>query len=85
MTKVETLEANTTRTGSFERGSSLMGYVTYMKENVKALNNSYKSMIQMVNECLEDIRVAVDVIRTDYKCHCKGKPYRESDGKSSPN
>lgn len=85
MARVETLEANATRLGSFKRGNNLMSSTNPIEEHVTALDSSQKAIIQTVNELLEDTRTVVDVIKTEItNVSARVNITNKSGGKPSP-
>ncbi|KAA0067455.1 senescence-specific cysteine protease sag39 [Cucumis melo var. makuwa] len=63
LVRVDTLEANVGRTGNYEYGDSLSGFVAYMEERVKELDSSQKELLEMINGMSEDFRATFDVVR----------------------
>ncbi|KAA0046992.1 uncharacterized protein E5676_scaffold68G001120 [Cucumis melo var. makuwa] len=65
LARVDTLEANTNvgRTVNYERGDSSSDFAAHMEERVSELDSSQKTLLEMINDMLEDFRVTLDVVR----------------------
>ncbi|TYK08452.1 uncharacterized protein E5676_scaffold654G00680 [Cucumis melo var. makuwa] len=67
LTRVDILETNISvgRTVNYERGDSLSGFAAHMEERVNELDNSQKTLLEMINGMSEDFRVTLDVVRNE--------------------
>ncbi|KAA0038932.1 uncharacterized protein E5676_scaffold227G00730 [Cucumis melo var. makuwa] len=65
LARVDTLEVNVGKTGNYERGDSSSGPVVYIEERVNELDNSQKTLLEMINSMLEDFLVTLDVVRNE--------------------
>ncbi|KAA0055407.1 uncharacterized protein E5676_scaffold1428G00300 [Cucumis melo var. makuwa] len=61
LARVDTLEGTVGRTGSHERGDSSTGSVAHIEERVQELDNSQKTLLEMINDMSEDFRATLDV------------------------
>ncbi|KAA0035434.1 senescence-specific cysteine protease sag39 [Cucumis melo var. makuwa] len=65
LARVDTLEGNIGRIVNYEYRDSSSGFVTHMEERVNELDSSQKTLLEMINDMLEDFRATVDVVRNE--------------------
>ncbi|KAA0053838.1 uncharacterized protein E6C27_scaffold135G002280 [Cucumis melo var. makuwa] len=65
LARVDTLEANAGRTVNYEYGDSSSGFVAHMEGRVNELDNSQKTLLEMINGMSEDFRATLDVVRSE--------------------
>ncbi|KAA0057471.1 uncharacterized protein E5676_scaffold216G001550 [Cucumis melo var. makuwa] len=63
LARVDTLEGNVGRTVKYEYGDSSSSFVAHMEECVNELDNSQKTLLEMINDMSEDFRATLDVVR----------------------
>ena len=63
---IDTLESRILRTGNvtYERGGNSLGSTAHMEERVIELDNSQKTMLEMISGMSEDFRT-LDVVRNE--------------------
>ncbi|KAA0038414.1 uncharacterized protein E6C27_scaffold270G003130 [Cucumis melo var. makuwa] len=67
LARVDTLKANMNviRTVYYEHGDSSSGFAAHMEERVSELDNSQKTLLEMINGMSEDFRATLDVVRNE--------------------
>ncbi|TYK03044.1 uncharacterized protein E5676_scaffold46G001390 [Cucumis melo var. makuwa] len=67
LARVDALEENTNarRTINYERGESSSGFAAHMEERVSELDNTQKTLLEMINGMSEDFKVTLDVVRNE--------------------
>ncbi|TYK27640.1 senescence-specific cysteine protease sag39 [Cucumis melo var. makuwa] len=57
--------ANVGRTGNYEYGDSSSGFIAHMEGRVNEVDNSQKTLLEMINGMSEDFRATFDVVRNE--------------------
>ncbi|KAA0050738.1 uncharacterized protein E5676_scaffold726G00120 [Cucumis melo var. makuwa] len=73
--RVDTLEVNVGRIVNYEYGDSSSGFVAHMEECVNELDNSQKTLSEMINDMSEDFRAILDVVRNENTDVLEPKPF----------
>ncbi|TYK23878.1 uncharacterized protein E5676_scaffold419G00550 [Cucumis melo var. makuwa] len=65
LTRIDTLETKFVRTGNYERGNSSTGSIADIEEHVGELDSSQKTIMEIINDMLEDFLAALNVVRNE--------------------
>ncbi|KAA0036720.1 reverse transcriptase [Cucumis melo var. makuwa] len=63
LARVDTLEVNVGRTGNYEYEDSSLGFFAHMEGRINELDNSQKTLLEMIHDMSEDFRATLDVFR----------------------
>ncbi|KAA0054437.1 uncharacterized protein E6C27_scaffold24G001940 [Cucumis melo var. makuwa] len=65
LARVDTLKASVGRTSNYEYGDNSSSFVAHMEERVNELDSSQKTLLEMINDMLEDFLATLDVVRNE--------------------
>ncbi|KAA0062982.1 uncharacterized protein E6C27_scaffold468G00790 [Cucumis melo var. makuwa] len=67
LARVDALEENTNarRTINYERGESSSGFAAHMEKRISELDNTQKTLLEMINGMSEDFKVTLDGVRNE--------------------